>query len=213
MNYLSSLKSAARQDNWDQAIFSHHLIQAYVRSISINSSFNPSPRGIFDIKTLALISSTCNILDDTPLYKAAFLLEFFALLRMSNEAPHSRFKFDNNRHLLKQDIIFQFPGAHVLLKWRKTLQDNSSHHLVQVPTLTNRTIWPVRALHELLDSRPLSPNPPPPPLFFAHHHPPFHPVIDTTIRDGLRKILTYLGIPLTGPWVPHISMVRSHLGL
>ena len=194
LNYISSLKSAAKQYRWDLAVFTHHLIQAYVRSISINSSFNPTPRRIFDIKTLALISSTCDILDDPPLYRAAFLLAFFAFLRMSNVAPHSRFKFDPNRHFLRQDIIFQHPGAHILLKWTKALQDNSSHHIVQIPTLANHSICPVRALHKLLKSRPLSSISP----LFVHNSHPYHPVIDTTLRDGLRKMLMHLGIPLMG---------------
>ena len=199
LNYLSSLKTSAKKYSWNQAIFNHHLINSYLRSISINSSFNPTPRGIYDIKTLSLISSTCSILDDPPLYRAAFLLAFFAFLRMSNVAPHSRFKFDSNRHFLRQDVIFHYPGAHILLKWTKTLQDNSSHHLVQIPALTNHTICPVRAVHELMDSRPLSPRPlsPTSPLFVHSCH-PHHPVIDTTLRDGLRKVLTHLAIPLEG---------------
>ena len=162
LNYLSSLKFAARQYNWDLKIFSHHLILAYTRSISINSSFNPTPQGIFDLTTLALISKTCNILDDPPPppYRAAFLLAFFAFLRMSNVAPHSRFKFDPNRHFLRHDIIFHHPGAHVLLKWTKTLQETSSHHLVQIPLLSNVILCPVRALKEPMQSRPLPPSSP-----------------------------------------------------
>ena len=113
---------------------------------------------------------------------------------MSNVAPHSRFKFDPNRHFLRQDIIFHPPGAHVLLKWTKTLQESSSHHLVQIPLLSNPTLCPVRAIQDLIQSRPLPPSFP----LFVHNSPPFHPVIDTTIRDGLRKILVHLGIPLTG---------------
>ena len=194
LNYLSSLKIFAKQYHWDQSIFDHHLLHSYLRSISINSSFHPTPRGIFDIRTLALISSTCHILDDPPLYRAAFLVSFFAFLRMSNVAPHSKFKFDPNKHLLRQDVIFQPPGAHILIKWTKTLQDNSSHHLVQIPALTNHILCPVRALHQLLDSRPLPPISP----LFVHKSPPYHPVIDTTLRDGLRRVLTHLGIPLLG---------------
>ena len=113
---------------------------------------------------------------------------------MSFVAPHSRFKFDSSRHFLRQDIIFHHPGAHVLLKWRKTLEETSSHHLVQIPLLTNSTLCPVRALQELMQSRLLPPSFP----LFVHNSPPFHPVIDTILQDGLRKVLTYLGIPLTG---------------
>ena len=113
---------------------------------------------------------------------------------MSNMAPHSRFKFDSNRHFLRQDVIFADPGAHILLKWTKTLQDRSAHHFVQIPSLANHIICPVRALQQLLQSRPLPPSSP----LFVHLFPPFNPVIDTTIRDGLRKILDHLGIPLSG---------------
>ena len=109
-------------------------------------------------------------------------------------APHSRFKFDLNRHFLRQDIIFHHQGAHVLFKWTKTLQETSSHHLVQIPLLSNSALCPVRALQELMQSRPLPASSP----HFVHNSPAFHSVIDTTLRDGLRKVLTHLGIPLTG---------------
>ena len=33
---------------------------------------------------------------------------------------------------------------------------------------------------------------------FVHKHPPSHSVIETTIFDGLRKVLTYLVIPVSG---------------
>ena len=113
---------------------------------------------------------------------------------MSNVAAHSRFNVYSSRHFLRQKIIFHHPGAHVLLKWTKTLQQTSSHDLVQIPLLTNSTLCPVQVLQELLQSRPLPPSFP----LFVHNSPTFHPVIDTSLRDGLRKVLTYLGIPLSG---------------
>ena len=128
------------------------------------------------------------------LFRAAFLLAFFAFLRMSNVAPHSRYKFDTNTHILRQDIIFQQPGAHILIKWTKTLQDRSAHHFVQIPALHNKNLCPVLALQQLLDSRPLPPSAP----LFAHKTSPFYPVIDTTLRYGLRKVLTHIGLPLVG---------------
>ena len=121
LNYISSLKTAGRRYGWDLTPFSHHLVGSYLRSISINSTFAPTPRGIFDLTTLSAISRACDILQDPPLFRAAFLLAFFAFLRMSNIAPHSRFKFDTNKHILRQDVLFLEPGAHILLKWTKTL--------------------------------------------------------------------------------------------
>ena len=194
LNYISSLKRAAIKYKWQSQVLSHSLVMEYLRSISINTRFTPTPRGIFDLHTLALISKNCDILHDSILFRAIFLVAFFTFLRMSNMAPHSRFKFDSNRHFLRQDVIFADPGAHILLKWTKTLQDRSAHHFVQIPSLQNQIICPVKALQQLLQSRPLPPSSP----LFVHLFPPFNPVIDTTIRDGLRKILDHLGIPLSG---------------
>ena len=194
LNYISSLKTLGKKFGWSLTPFDHHLVASYIRSISINSSFSPTPRGIFDLSTLSAISKACDILSDPPLFRAAFLLAFFAFLRMSNIAPHSRFKFDSNKHILRRDVLFLPPGAHILLKWTKTLQDTSAHHFVQIPALENSTLCPVRAIKALLKSRAILSTAP----LFAHKSLPFHPVIDTTIRDGLRQVLTHLGITLTG---------------
>ena len=147
-NYLSSLRTFARLRGWDISPFKHKLVLDYVRSITINSHFSPVPKGIFDVKTLAQITQACDLLDDPPLYKSAFLLAFFGFLRMSNIAPHSKQKFDSQKHF-RQDIMFAPPGAHILLKWTKTLQHNKSHHFVQIPLLSNSPMCPVQALKHL----------------------------------------------------------------
>ena len=116
LNYASSIKQVARHFDWDLTPFSHHLIQSYLRIIAINFTSLPTPRGIFDLHTLASISQAYTVLDDPILFRAAFLLAFFVFLRMSNVARHSKFKFDTKRHILRQDVIFQEPGAHILIK-------------------------------------------------------------------------------------------------
>ena len=126
LNYISSIKKAATKYHWNPEVLSHRLVSEYLRSISINTRFAPTSRGIFDLTTLALISQACDILTDPLLFRAIFLLAFFAFLRMSNMAPHSRFKFDFSKHFLRQDIIYADPGAHILIKWTKTLQPTTS---------------------------------------------------------------------------------------
>ena len=118
----------------------------------------------------------------------------YAFLRMSNIAPHSLKLFDPNKHFLRQDVIFAPPGAHLILKWCKTMQDNKSHHVVQIPQINNYWLCPVRALRTLLISRPLHDTDP----LFANKHPPFNQVIDTVIRDALKQILANLKISPTG---------------
>ena len=194
LNYISSLKKTAQRYAWQTEVFLHRLISEYLRSISINSRFAPTCRDIFDISTLALISQTCDVLDDPILFRAIFLLAFFAFLRMSNSALHSRYKFDGNKHILRRYVIFAQPGAYILLKWTKTLQESSAHHFIQIPSLSNTLLCPVLAIRKLMASRILTHSSP----LFAHNLPPYLPVIDTTIRDVLRKVLAHIGIPSLG---------------
>ena len=107
----------------------------------MNSTFSPTPRGIFYLSALSSISQACNILDDPPHFRAALLVAVFAFFRMPNVAPHSRVKFD----------------PHILVKWTKTLQEKSAHHFVQVPSLRNKVSCPVSAIQQLLASRKLVP--------------------------------------------------------
>ena len=118
-SYLSSIYSKASLYGWDVSPIAHPAVRRYIRSISINSTFSPTPRGIFDIHTLYNLSLSCDILSDPILFRAIFLTAFYGFLRMSNIAPHSSKKFDHNHHFLRQDLIFAPPGAH-LIKWTFT---------------------------------------------------------------------------------------------
>ena len=140
------------------------------------------------------ISISCDILSDPILFRAIFLTSFYGFLRMSNIAPHSARQYSPSRHFLRQDLIFADPGAHLVIKWTKTLQDRNSHHIIQLPSIQNTFLCPVRALKLLLQSRPLPPDAP----LFANSFPPFAQIIDTHIRDSLKKVLMHRNIPLKG---------------
>ena len=43
-NYVSSLKTAAKRYKFDSDPMQHQLVSAYLRSISINSTFAPTPK-------------------------------------------------------------------------------------------------------------------------------------------------------------------------
>ena len=129
-NYLSSLSSLAQFYGLDASHLSHPAVSRFLRSLSINSPFRPTPRGIFDIRTLYHISKACDSLSDPHLFTAIFLVAFYAFLRLSNIAPQSNRQFSHSKHFLRKDIVFAPPGAHLLIKWTKTLQDNNSSHLV-----------------------------------------------------------------------------------
>ena len=63
--------------NLDPSNVYHHMVQRYLRSISINSKFSPTPRSIFDIKTLHYISLSCDIPSNPILFKAIFVTAYF----------------------------------------------------------------------------------------------------------------------------------------
>ena len=86
-NYLSSIRTAAIKYNVQAHHTTSHLLTRFIRSISINSSFAPTPWGVFDIKTMYHISRACDSLPDPHLFRAIFLTAYFAFLRMSNIAP------------------------------------------------------------------------------------------------------------------------------
>ena len=192
-NYLSSLSSLCSLFRISSDC-NHPALARFLRSISINSHFRPTPRGVFDVPTLYHISKACDLLSDPVLFRAIFLTAFYGFLRMSNLAPHSIKTFDQSKHFLRQDLFFDSPGAHLLLKWTKTLQDHRAHHIIQLPAIDNYFLCPVRALRALLTSRPLPPSSP----LFANISPPFNPVIDTHVREALKTVLNSLAIPLSG---------------
>ena len=159
-NYISSVHAQAQFYGMNCEIMAHEAIARFLRSISINSKFSPTPRCVFDVHTLYRISLACDNLADPILYRAIFLTAFYGFFRMSNIAPHSASKFDPNYHFTRRDIIFGPPGIHMVIKWTKTLQHHRSHHIVQLPTIQNHFLCPVRALRALLTSRILPPSAP-----------------------------------------------------
>ena len=124
-NYLSSNKTMATAYNLDSTYLYHHAVNRYLRSISINTHFSPTPRGVFDLITPCHISVSCDILSDHFLFRDIFHTSFLAFLIMSNIAPHSAKRFDPCKHTLSQDLIFAHSGAHLVIKSPKTLQDHT----------------------------------------------------------------------------------------
>ena len=80
-------------------------------------------------------------------------------------------------------LLFAPPGAHLIIKWTKTLIDHKSHDVVQLPEIDNVYLCP--ALKALLHSRQLPPSAP----LFATNTPPFHQALDSHIRQALKTIL------------------------
>ena len=140
-----------------------------------------------------------------PCHVTSSLIQFYSGLSFSQHfmvssgcltlAPHSSSRFNPSFHSLRQDLIFAPPGAHLLIKWTKTLQQHhKSYNWVQRSSIHNHFLCPVRALQALLASRPLPPSAP----LFANNFSPYAQVIDTHIRDALKKVLTHRNISTRG---------------
>ena len=138
---------------------------------------------------LTQIIQVCDSMYMGFVYKAAILLSFFSFLRISNLVPHSTAAFQPLKQLVRGDIFFAAPGAHILLKWSKTLQMNNSVRLLKIPHLGSSVLCPVKALKDLLSLTPRGPNKP---LFQIKLKHEWVPLSDTMLRKQFSTILSRL---------------------
>ena len=179
-NYMSSVVTMAKVYHLQHVDTSHVLIPRFLHSLSMNSTYAPTTRGIFDIPTLYKISLACDILQDPLLFRAIFFTVFYGFFHMSNIAPHRTKDFDFHKHFLRNDLTFT--------------QDHKSYHILQLPKIKNIFLFPVKALRALLGSRPF---PPSAPLFSIDGRTP-NQILDTQVHEALKKVLLYLNIHLQG---------------
>ena len=109
LNYLSALKHYFARYSWDHQSIESPLISRMIRGIKLSIHKQPSPRGLFSLLQIREISRLCEVFESSYTYRAAFLLAFYGLLRISNIAPPFQKAFDKAKHFLRRDIRFQFP--------------------------------------------------------------------------------------------------------
>ena len=159
-SYISALRHYFQLWDWDCKSLAHRKTQLFIKAVSCNAKYIPRFKATLSISNLTKLATACNYIKHGPVYKAAFMLAFFAFLRVSNVAPPSATSFDPTRHILRSDVIFGSPGAHLIIKWSKSMQAASSHCVVQIPALPTSPICPVAALKALLSYAPASPSSP-----------------------------------------------------
>ena len=189
VNYLSATKTKMAMFGLSTASFTDPRLRYFSRSLARNASLKVTLKSIIDIPILTQISHMCESMYMGFVYKAAILLSFFSFLRISNLVPHSIAKFDTLKHLARGDIFFAPPGAHILLKWSKTLQMNNSVRLLKIPQLGASPICPIKALTTLLSLTPSGPNRP---LFQIKLGHQWVPLSDTRLRKQFSIILARL---------------------
>ena len=160
MNYVSALKYMFAKCAWSIDVFEKPMVKRMLRGINYTVRSQPSPKGLFTLMQIREISRLCDVFESSLTYRAAFLLAFFDLLRISNIAPPSPKAFDKERHFLRRDVTFAYPGTHFRLKWAKNIQAPERIHLVKLPCVEDPLMCPTQTLRLLLNKRILQPYDP-----------------------------------------------------
>ena len=192
MNYMSALKSMFGKYGWSPLAFESPLVKRMLKGINYTVHNQPTPRGLFTLQQIREISRLCEIYESSLTYRAAFLLAFYGLLRISNIAPPFAKAFDPAKHLLRQDVTFLYPGTHIALKWAKNLQAPERTHRVKLPRVRDPMLCPTQTLHHLLTKRALKPSDP---LFILDD---YSLLSQSHLRRRLATLVRSLGLPITG---------------
>ena len=189
MNLLIFLEFLAR-NSISHSDLSHPALIRFLRGFSINSPFRPTPRGIFDFRTMYHISRACHSLHDPLLFRAVFFVSFYAFFRLSTLPPFYSAVFQRQAFSQARPYFPTSRDPHFGPKGKNSaiLQFLTP---CSAPHLDNFFLSPVQALQALA---PLPPNAPP----FVQSFPPFQQVIDTQVRDTLRPVLAILNISPSG---------------
>ena len=188
-SYVSVLRHYFRLLDVPYAPLSHRKVHLFIKSVAMNAPYTPKFKANFSVPILLNLVKACDSFPSGFIYKSIFLLAYFAFLRLSNLAPSSSRKFDPTRNFTRGDIIFGPPGAHVIVKWAKSMQSSSKHQVVQIPSLPSSPLCPVSAFKVLLAS---TPGPSSSPLFVSP--PSFSPISAPMVSATLSRILTSLNL-------------------
>ena len=188
-SYVSVLRHFFHLYDIDSQSLNHRKIHLFIKSVSINSSYCPKYKATLTIPILLKLVHACNSIRYGFLYKAIFLVAYFAFLRLSNMAPSSSKLFDSTRHFLRSDVVFGSPGAHIIVKWAKAMQGSSKHQVIQIPALSSSPLCPVSALQCLLSTIKA---PPSSPLFLVPSPSGAYPISAPMISATLSRLLSSL---------------------
>ena len=188
-NYISALKAKFSIYGLDTGPFLSPKLKYFSRSLAFSAPCRISLKSVIDIPPLTQITLRCNSIYMGLVFKAAFLLLYFSFLKISNLVPHLISTFNPLEQLTREDIIFGPPGAHVIIKWSKTLQAKNTVRILKIPSLGASPLCPVSALRTLLTMTPLGEDKP---LFQVKYKRQWVPFSDSRLRKNLSTILKAL---------------------
>ena len=188
-NTISSLSTAFKRLGWDPSPFTGHFVLAALKSIDINSRYEPLQKEAVDPDQLD--SLLAMVLAATRDYSLVCLLAFgfSGFFRQSNMAPPSARAFDPTRHFTRSDVTPADGGLTVKVKWTKTIQRYQDATAVFLPTIRGRHLCPTLTFRNMLVKAPtLFPSQP---LF---SHPGGAPLTLPYVTREWKKALHSLGM-------------------
>ena len=88
-NNISAIKANFTVYGLEYTLLDHPRVRYFIKAIQINRPLSIPKRNIMSIKDLEWLSTLCDQFACGPVFRAVFLLGFFAFLRISNVAPHA----------------------------------------------------------------------------------------------------------------------------
>ena len=190
-NHLSALKTQFALYALDISPFQDGHLTYFTKARARMAPIKLTFKSIIDIPTSRNITDQCDRIHMGFIFKAAILLSYFAFLRISNLVLHSIPAYNPLKQLARGDILFFPPGAHIILKWSKTLQMNNSLRILKIPSLSSSPLCPVAALKFMLKNTPASSNAP---LFQILNHGTWVPLTASRLGKKFTLLLKKLGL-------------------
>ena len=190
-NYLSVLKHYFAVYNMNLAATGHRSIQLAIKSVAYNAPLSFKVKGVITVNKLVQIIQAIGQMDNATTLKAIILLGFFGFFRLSTLVPPSASAFSKARFPTHGDVIWGAPGAHIIIKCLKSMQTSGQVHVVQLPSLQDRTICPVAALRAVVSSNPKHCDKP---LFSSSTSTRTRVMTASKVRVAFRQLISHIGL-------------------
>ena len=89
-NHVSAIKASFIVYDLPFEVLDHPKVKYFLKSLRVNRPVTLTSHNVIKVSRLLDISLACDLLTLSQAYRAAFLLRFFTLLRLSNLVPHAR---------------------------------------------------------------------------------------------------------------------------
>lgn len=189
LNYMSAIKFWLYRANLHVDLVTHPLVGQMLKACARSATSTVAVKKVFHVELMVDIVQQAMQMPHGKAYAALFLLAFHGFFRISNLVPVSLINYNVQQHLSRGDVIFAPPGAHVLLKWSKTLQEKQGR-LIQLSAIPHSPLCPVQALRNYIAANPAHPNHP----FFTLSHSATPTITQSMARQALSQVLRALNL-------------------